>query len=68
MVLPQEPSRHQAEDVRGSCLQVILNKRAGEEHPKLFSEQSLRLARLRGPAVEPCLLPVSLSGSESQLC
>ena len=40
----------------------------GEELLKLFSEQSLGLARLHDPTVEPCLLWISLSGSESQLC
>ena len=67
-VLPQEPSRHHAEDVRGSCLQVVLNKRAwGRASKALFWTKSAA-GRLRGPAVEPCLLPISLSGSESQLC
>ena len=47
---------------------MILNKRPGEEHLKLFSEQSQGLARLHDPTVEPCLLWISLSGSESQLC
>ena len=47
---------------------MILNKRPGEEHLKLFSEQSLGLARLHDPTVEPGLLWTSLSGSESQLC